>query len=298
MSPVQKILGILRDPPPDFVFEVAADGIAISRTRPPGSLQQVSLARSVIVPSPVKENILDPAAFAEAVRTLAPPGAGRGRKTTALILPDNCVRIAVLDFDTLPEKEEELRPLINFRLRKSVPFDIDEAALSYSPQAGNKIIVALTPSEIVNHYEAPFRAAGFHPGLVTVSSLAMMDLLPVTGSLVLAHHSPGALTVIAMSDGVVTIARTLEVGDVVSVPDSDPLDEIIAAIYPTLTYIEDQNGARPAKLYIAGFKDHTSSTRLAVELEIPVESIPGQYPGLAGYLDSVGQQSADKRVAA
>ena len=55
----------------------------------------------------------------------------------------------------------------------------------------------------------------------------------------------------ALSDGVVTIARTLEMGE--SDIDVDPLDEIIAAIYPTLAYIEDQQGTRPEKLFIAGF---------------------------------------------
>src|ERR1700691_6190832 len=183
MSALDKVLSILRDPPREFVFEVAADGIAISRTRPPASIQHVPLMPGVIAPSPVKENILDPAAFAEAVRKLTPPSTGRRRRGATLILPDNSVRIAVLDFDALPEKEEERRPLINFRLRKSVPFDIDEAALSYFPQAGKKVIVALPPSEIVAHSETAFRAAGLHPGLVTVSSLAMLDLLPAMGSL-------------------------------------------------------------------------------------------------------------------
>ena len=303
------LLDILRDPPPEFVFEVAADGIAISRTRPPAALQYVPLKQGVIAPSPVKENILDPAAFADAVRKLTPPATGRRKRAAALILPDNCVRIAVLDFDNLPDKEEERRPLINFRLRKSVPFDIDEASLSYFPQAGKKVIVALTPSEIVAHYEAPFRAAGLHPGLVTVSSLAMLDLLPASGSIALAHYSPGALTVIALSDGVVTIARTLEMGD----SEPDALDEIIAGVYPTLAYIEDQNGARPEKLFIAGFGEHSrtgasplcgeipnaesSSIRLSVELDIPVEAIPESYPGLAGYLASVSPKTNRKAAA-
>jgi type IV pilus assembly protein PilM len=295
MSALDSIFGILRDPPPEFVFEVAADGIAVSRTRPPASVQHAPLKPGVIAPSPVKENILDPAAFADAVRKLTPTSTGRGKRRAALILPDNCVRIAVLDFDTLPEKEEERRPLINFRLRKSVPFDIDEAALSYFPQAGKKVIVALAPSEIVAHYETAFRAAGLHPGLVTVSALAMLDLLPAAGSLILAHYSPGALTVIALSDGVVTIARTLEIGG----EDTDFLDEIIAAIYPTLAYIEDQNRARPEKLFLAGFgeQSESSSIRLSAELDIPIEAIHEPYPGLAGYLASVAPKS-NKKVAA
>jgi type IV pilus assembly protein PilM len=289
------VLGFLKDPPPEFVFEVSADGIVMSRTRPPAAIQYLPLMQGVIAPSPVKENVLDPAAFAAAVRQLTPPTTRRGKRHSALILPDNCVRIAVLDFDNLPDKEEERRPLINFRLRKSVPFDIDEAALSYFPQAGRKVIVALAPAEIVAHYEAPFRAVGLHPGLVTVSSLAMLDLLPVTGSLVLAHYSPGALTVLALSNGVVTIARTLEMGDVAE-PGTDPLDEIIAAIYPTLAFIEDQSGARPERLFVAGFgeESESSSIRLSVELDIPVEAIQELYPGLAGYLASLSPKAGKK----
>jgi type IV pilus assembly protein PilM len=268
------MFNILRDPPPEYAFEVAADWIAMSRTGPPTNVQHVALNPGVIAPSPVKENILDQAAFASAVRRLMPNPAGRGKRKAALILPDNCVRLAVLDFEKFPEKEEDRRPLINFRLRKSVPFDIDEAALSYYPQAGNRVLVAVAPAEIIAHYEHPFRAAGFHPGLVTVSSLAIIDLLPRNESIVLAHRSPGALTVMGLNNGVVTIARTLEI-------EED--DEVIAAIYPTLTYIEDNEGARPARLY--------TTSHLPIDLDIPVEVIPNPYPGLSGYLASI-QSSA------
>ncbi len=285
------VLGFLKDPPPEFVFEIAADGIAMSRTRPPGAAgnvpQHVPLAPGVIAPSPVKGNILDAAAFAEAVHQLIPPSTGRGRRGAALVLPDNCVRIAVLDFDNFPDKEDERLPLIKFRLRKSVPFDIDDAALSYFPQAAKKVVVALSPAEIVTHYEIPFRAAGFHPGFVTVSSLAVLDLVPATGSLVVARRSPGALTAIGLKDGVVTIARSLELAE--SGISTDPLAEIADDIYPTLAYIEDQTGARPEKLFLAGFgpDSETAATRLSIELEIAVEALDDPYPGLAGYLNSL-----------
>jgi type IV pilus assembly protein PilM len=294
MSALENILGVLREPHPEFVFEIAADGIAMSRTRPPAAVQTVPLVAGVIAPSPVRENILDPDAFANAVRKLVPPATGRNAKRrAALILPDNCVRIAVLDFDSLPAKEEERRPLINFRLRKSVPFDIDDAALSYFPQPGNKVIVALTPSEIIAHYEAPFRAAGFDTGLVTVSSLAMLDLFPVTGSIVIARVSPAALTVLAVTDGVVTIVRSLELTHAGGEADNS-LADIIADIYPTLAYIEDQTGSRPAKMFVVGFSNagfgpdaKASAPLLAHELEIPVESLDTPWPGLAGYLESL-----------
>jgi len=283
MSFVDSIMDVLRDPPPEFAFEVAASGIAMSRTRPPASLQHAALNPGVIAPSPVRENILDPAAFAAAVRKLVPNPGARGKRKAALILPDSCVRLAVLDFDSLPAKEEERRPLINFRLRKSVPFDIDEAALSYYPQ-GKKVLVAVTPAEIIAHYEAPFRAAGLHPGLITVSSLAIIDLLPNTASVVLAHRSPGALTVLGLNHGVVTIARTLEISE-----EGDPLEEVVAAIFPTLAYIEDNEGARPSRLFVTGFEEETEDARirLSMELEIPVDAIEERFPGLAGYLMAI-----------
>jgi type IV pilus assembly protein PilM len=283
MSAFDSILSVFKDPPPEFVFEIAADGIAMARTRQAGAIQETLLAPGVLCPSPAKENVLNAEAFAEAVRRLVPAGK-RGRKA-ALILPDHTVRISVLDFDSLPEKEEERRSLLNFRLRKSVPFDVDEAALSYFPQDGKKVLVALAPMETVAHYEAPFRAAGLHTGLVTVSSLALLDLMPPAGSLVVARRSPGVLTVVAVSAGVVTIARSLELPD----DAADPLEEISSDIYSTLAFIEDQSGAKPERLFLAGFGEdaEVAATRLSVELELPAVAIEDEWPGLAGYLKSL-----------
>ena len=284
MSALDQILGILKDPPPEFVFEIAADGIAVSRTRPPATVQQAVLRPGILAPSPVKENILDAAAFSEAVRRLIPP-VGSGRRTAALVLPDNCVRIAVLDFDTLPEKDEDRRALIGLRLRKSVPFDIDEAAISWHEAAPNRLVVVLAPLEVIAHYEAPFRAAGLNPGLVTVSSLATLELLPRTGSFLLARRAPGTLTVLVVKDGAVTIARSLELND----EGDDVVGEISSDIYPAMTYAEDQTGARPDKLYLAGFTADAAA-RLSIELDIPAEMLPQANPGLSGYLAALNSR--------
>ncbi len=291
MSALNSIVALLHDPPPEFAFEIAADGIAMSRTRGPATIQHAALEPGVISPSPVKENVLDSHAFSAALRKLIPPAGGSRRRRAALILPDNAVRIAVVDFDTLPEKEEERRALINFRLRKSVPFDIDEAALSYFPQNATSVVVTLAPAEIVAHYEAPFLAAGMHPGLVTVSSLAMLELLPTKGSLLIARLSPGTLTIIAMKDGIVTIARSLELAS---------LEEVSAALYPTMAYIEDQSGVRPEQLFIAGFGSESipAAARLSTELEVPVDTVSDEFPGLAGYLASLNPKSVRKKAVA
>src|SRR5438309_2399070 len=145
MSALNRIKALLQDPPPEFAFEISADGIVMSRTRPPAALRQALLPEGVIVPSPLKENVLDAALYAQAVAKLVPGGMSRGRRSAALILPDNSMRLAVIDFATLPEKQEERLALIKFRLRKTLPFDIDEAALSYYVQPGNKVLAAVAP---------------------------------------------------------------------------------------------------------------------------------------------------------
>ena len=152
-----------------------------------------------------------------------------------------------------------------------MPFDIDEAALSYHIQAGNKVIAAVSPHPrswpTTKRLSAP---PEFIPASSPSSSLAMLELLPVKGSVLVAHRGPGALTVLALAHGVVTLARSLELTQ-----DGDILSEVSADLYPTLVYIEDQTGARPEKLIIAGFGDESnpSATRLAVELDIPTEAI-------------------------
>ena len=102
-----------------------------------------------------------------------------------MILPDYCARVAVLDFDTFPSDLEEQQALVRFRLKKSVPFEVDTAVVSYveQPRSGAKVevLAAVMSSDIVVQYEAPFRAAGFHPGLVTTSSLAALNLLAPDG---------------------------------------------------------------------------------------------------------------------
>src|SRR4051794_28237928 len=107
MSAMQKLKALFQDPPPEFVFEISAAGIAMSRTRPPALTTYAELPAGALEPSPIKENVLDPAAFAQAISRLVPASAKRGKRGAAIILPDNAVRLAVLDFESLPAKEEE-----------------------------------------------------------------------------------------------------------------------------------------------------------------------------------------------
>jgi type IV pilus assembly protein PilM len=287
----------LKDPPPEFAFEISATSIAMSRTRPPAVAQRLPLPEGVVVPSPVKENIADPAAFEEVVRKLVPNPSGH--PLCALILPDNAMRLSVLEFDNLPEKEEERAALIRFRLKKTVPFDVETASMAWFAQPGNKVVVALAPAGTIAQYEAPFRAAKLRPGLVMPAALATLELLPPNGSFLIAHLHSYALSILVVSNGILTLARSLELA---SQPDSgaDFLDEVVAGLYATRIYVEDQGDMKPDRLYLAGFGEDTSRTeiRLTAELDMPVEVVQQSDPGLAGYLYSLYPRPTTRTAAA
>ena len=293
MSLLDSIQSIFKDPPPEYAFEISANGIAMSRTRPPATVQFAPLAPGVLTPSQVRDNIVDAPAFTEAVRKLVP--ASGGRRTAALILPDNAMRLAVLEFDTLPEKDEERIALVRFRLKKTVPFDVEKAAVSYQIQPGNKVLVAVTPAEVISQYESPFRAAGLQPGIVVPAALAVLELLPTTGSYLVAHRNSGALSVLVIGNGVLTLARSLELSSDVD----SPIEEIVSDLYATRVYVEDQAGARPDRLYLAGFGSEAAgiAPRLSAELDVETEVVKDAHPGLAGYLRSVSAAPAQKVAA-
>src|SRR5258708_8178136 len=100
MSALKRRRAPVQDPPPELAFEIAADGITMSRTRPPAAVQHVALPEGVIVPSPLKDNVHDATVFADSVAKLVPAGTGRGRRTAALLLPDNSIGLAPIQFAT------------------------------------------------------------------------------------------------------------------------------------------------------------------------------------------------------
>jgi len=295
MNLIRSLSSIWKDPPPPLAFELSEAGIAMARTGRNPEFDFRPLDSGVISVSPLRDNILDPEKLAQAVRSMAPQNGGRKRREAALILPDSCVRVSVLDFDSFPSDPKEQLSLVRFRMKKSVPYDIESAALSYYPQPaggdGKKfdVLVAVAPVDIITRYEAPFRGTGIHPGFVTISALAAVDLIEETGTVVMAKLSGRVLTILVVSSGALKLVRSLELGD-------QGVAEIAADLYPTFVYIEDNLKAKADKLLLAGFgrlaaearEQFTREVQLPVDLVHAKTGIAGESNlGLLGYLHSL-----------
>ncbi len=101
----------------------------------------MNLAEGAVAPGLKAGNIVDRAAVVAAVRKALDGVAGTGRERSrdvTLVVPDAAVRVLLLDFDQLPAKAAEALPVVRFRLKKLLPFDADDAMVSYQVMSSVK----------------------------------------------------------------------------------------------------------------------------------------------------------------
>lgn len=294
---MSSLANLLKDPPPTHAFELSEEGISFAPVSGPARAEFAPFEPGVLLVSPLHDNIQQPHVLLQQIRSLVPANGHRKRRA-AVILPDYCARIAVLDFDTFPSDPGEQQALVRFRLKKSVPFEVDTAVVSYveQPRLSNakgeakvEILAAVMSSEIVQQYEAPFRDAGFHPGLVTTSSIAALNLLDADGITLLVKLSGRILSVLVLSDNAVKLARCIEM-------DEAGVLDIESVLHPTIAYIEDELKSRPKLVWLAGFGPEADEfgPRWESEWGVAVQPIRSRFgspnrnnSGLLGYLESV-----------
>ena len=129
------------------------------------------------------------------------------------------------------------------------------------------------------------------PGLVTISSLAALNLIPAQGLEVAAKLSGRVLNVAVTHQGTLGLFRCVELADLT-------LEELLGVFFPTFAFVEDEMKARPEKLLLAGFGDlsETMAEQMRQELNVTVEpmrsrfGMPGpQNAGLFGFLQNLGE---------
>ena len=98
-------------------------------------------AEGAVVPGLKAGNIVDRAAVSAAVRKALDAVLATGRerlRDVTVVVPDAAVRVLLLDFDQLPSKAAEALPVVRFRLKKLLPFDADDAMVSYQVMSNEK----------------------------------------------------------------------------------------------------------------------------------------------------------------
>lgn len=239
---------------PPVAVEVAPQGVLAAASPGLGQPPVYSfepLPAGALAPGIAETNIKTPDAVAHAIRTALGRVSPRTRSLT-LVLPDTVVRVFVLDFDSLPGKAAEAIPVLRFRLRKMIPFDVEHAGLSYQILSEKKdecrVLAAVLPGPILAEYEAAVRQAGFEPGAVLPSSLAALAAVDSMEAVLTANLSGLALTTAITNGQDLLLYRTLDLPE----DPSQRLLEVQRGIAVAVAYYEDRLGARPRQLQYAG----------------------------------------------
>lgn len=98
----------------------------------------------------------------------------------SLLIPDNYARVAIIPFEEVPRSRRDAIELIRWKIKKSVPFRVEDAAVDYqvleSDRAGLSVLAVLTPRSIVEEFESVFASIGIHAGLVELSTFSLINL--------------------------------------------------------------------------------------------------------------------------
>jgi type IV pilus assembly protein PilM len=284
MSFLTSLTRLVTDPPPEHIFELSEAGIAYARGSQTGF---EPFPDGTLKASPVEDNVVRVDTFVSLLNRIAPVNGSR-RRPAAVLLPDASVRISVLDFDSFPETPEEQLSLVRFRVKKTVPFEIDSAAVGFYRQPGTggkrgkmEVVAVTVALEVLARYEALFRNAGFHPGDITISALSALNLYRDVEPAVIAKLAGHTLTVMVVAAGKLKLFRCLPVEE----ENND--DEIREVLFPTFAYAEDELSAPVTRLILCGFHHAPEGLPERVEPLRARHGVAGPLnAGLLGYLEA------------
>ena len=210
---------------PRIACEILPGGVVAGRSPVPGqpltAVAKATLPDGAVTPSLKPGNIPDRVAVIAALRRTLEGVGGRPNARNAeitVVIPDAAVRVLLLDFDALPTKLSEALPIVRFRLKKLVPFDADEAMISFqimsTSRAVIRVLAVAIPRDVLAEYETAVREAGFEPGAVLPSTLAALAALDEGegAALLINAHAAGITTAIVRA-GIVLLHRAVELAE-------------------------------------------------------------------------------------
>ena len=267
---------------PRMACEITSAGVVAAR---PGAAEQeivssfAPLRPGVLAAGLKPPNFSDRAAVASALRQALDEIKVRETKIT-VIIPDAAVRVLLLDFDQLPSKITEALPIIRFRLRKLVPFEVDDAAVSYQVMPGKaglvRVIVAVCPAAVLAEYESAVREAGYEPGVVLPSTLAALAAIGNDEPSLVINRNGTSVTTAITRQNELLLHRTLELTEKDWLPEENSFhaaEELQQSVSVAVAYFEDTLDSPPRQLLSCGVGGPEELIRLLGDADIAVRDL-------------------------
>jgi type IV pilus assembly protein PilM len=265
-------------PHPPLAFEVSQDRVAGARFTHAGTLEKYSveeLPKGALVPSAIEANLANAAAVNDAIRRICEELEASDEDAT-LLLPDPVIRVFVQHFDDFPRSPQEAIPMLRWKLKKSVPFEVDETLLSFmrqaSPEQGVDVVTAIARLRIVKEYEVTLENASLRPGVVLSSTLAAVSLLDDQKPTLLARVSGTSLTTAIVRTGALAGYRCTELPT--HVENLTP-QMLLEEVYPLAAYYQDTWREGIQAVNVAGLGERLGEfvKPLENEFKCPVRSL-------------------------
>jgi type IV pilus assembly protein PilM len=242
---------------PKLACEISADRILAGRIAETGAMVEMCAANELspgsVVPDLIENNLRDAETVYHTIRDTLGSVGGRTRDVIA-VLPDAAVRVALLDFDSLPSNREEAEGVVRFRLKKSLPFDVDKAKVSYHVQNtpnGVRVVAAVALSTVIEDYEAAFRQAGYSPGIVLPSMLAALGAASADRPTLVVKVDARTTSIAILDQRQLLLFRTLENIRGVTISGEQLAEEI----YPSIVFFQDTYQLNIDQIFVAGLPD-------------------------------------------
>jgi type IV pilus assembly protein PilM len=277
---VDKISELLKPQAPLWACEltvkhVVVAGVSRNRTRIESTVLR-NLGEAVIAGSLTDPNVRDVAATRSSLEQALAEANFKGSEI-AVVVPDEATRVAFVKSETLSKDADEQRAFIRWKLKKSVPFDVDSAQIAFrvankreeQSTAGNatgaEMLVTLAPRSVIEEYERLFEPMEIHAGIVLPSTLAALNLFtPPSGDVLFVKIAPDCVTT--------SIFQRKQMQFYRRITDASLYD----AVYPTILYYQDKLGGTSLQhLFVCqdGAEDAVSVGELQEKLGLPMQPL-------------------------
>jgi len=226
--------------------EIMPQGVVVARSADAASavaaVGRVALAAGAIEPGLRPGNIVDRVAVVAAIRraleTIGERPKGNDANMT-LVIPDAAVRVLLLDFESLPGKLTEALPLVRFRLKKLLPFEADDAMVTFQAMSSGKnlvrVLAVAIPRDVLSEYETVAREAGFEPGAVLPSTLACLAALEGDEPALVVNANPLGVTTAIVRNGILLLHRSVDLQEHTAMTSMPLVEEPRRAVLPLVS---------------------------------------------------------------
>jgi hypothetical protein len=276
--------GLFSSPPPPAAVEISSARVNVVALSAHGTTRTITgqstepLPTGLVTPTLNAVNVHDVAALGAAVKAAIDRITPRPKRV-ALILPDTVVKVSMLRFEKLP-KAQDLEQLVRWQIRKSIPFRVEDAQVSWTDAAdiqggGREFLVLASRRDIVESYERACDAASVHAGIVDITSLNLVNAVLATSGAVsndwlLVHAEPEFATMIIVRGGRVIFYRNR--------PSEGEATDIGDLVHQTAMYFEDRlGGGAFGRVFLAGastYGPNADLLRRQVEERLSVRVTP------------------------